>query len=359
MGMMRQAVRVSTAIVVVAVVSGCAAQAHGGPGAGADSPLASPSGGIHAPLPSATATTGVAPTTTAVVGSSDFAALKGWWRFTHLQAPGGSVPILRGMPAYLHVDSPTAAAAEIGNNTTSFALSWTGGVLDLTRGPTSAVSSAFGEGVVEGYLDHLTGAATAQVNGDRLAVTGPDGSVAQLVRTVAQVSPWKWSCCEPTAEPPQAVAPDDVPPCLPKDLSGSSYPGNRASYGDNNEVLLRTTGAAPCRLSGPVTIRYSTASDPVTPLDPSRQLAPLDATVLSPTALTPAQDANAAWTSAVSVTVVTASSGEKTPDTPCVPADQQRITSLHITFTIGTADVPLPNGLTTCQAQLGLGIAPR
>ena len=41
-----------------------------------------------------------------------------------------------------------------------------------------------------------------------------------------------------------------------EDLTGSLYLGNRASYGDYSEVLLRTTGAAPCKLSGPVTIRY-------------------------------------------------------------------------------------------------------
>jgi len=82
-------------------------------------------------------------------------------------------------------------------------------------------------------------------------------------------------------------------------------------------------------------------------------------TVLSPTALTPAQDANATWTSAIAVQVVSASSGEKTPDTPCAAADQQRITSLQFTFDVGTATVPIPSGLTTCQAQLGLGITRR
>jgi hypothetical protein len=308
----------------------------------------------------ANATTGSAsPPSTPPVSSASFAELEGWWRFTHLQAPGGSVPILRGMPAYLHFDSETAAAAEIGNNSTSFALARDGGLLDVTRNETSAVSSAPGELDVEGYLDHLTGAATAQVTGDDLTVTGPDGSVAQLVRTVVQTSPWEWSCCRPTADPPPAVAPDNATPCSTKDLTGSLYLGNRASYGDYNEVLLRTTGAAPCKLSGPVTIRYLSASGPVTPLDPSQQVAPLNPTVLSPTALTPAQDANATWTSAISVTVVTASSGEKTPETPCAAADQQRIIGLQITFDVGTATVPVPNGLTTCQAQLGFGITPR
>ena len=308
----------------------------------------------------ASASTGVsAPSTSPAKSSASFAELEGWWRFTHLQAPGGSVPILRGMPAYLHFDSPTAAAAEIGNNTTTFSLSRHDGLLDVSRGPTSAVSGAPGELAVEGYLDHLGGTASAQVTGDELTVTGPDGSVAHLVRTVVQANPSLWSCCRPTTDPPQAVAPENVPACSAKDLTGSLYLGNRASYGNYNEVLLRTTGEAPCKLSGPVTIRYFSASGPVSPLDPSRQEAPLDATVLSPTALTPAQDADASWTSAVSVTVVTASFSAKDESKPCGTADLQRIVSLQITFDVGTATLPLPNGLTTCQDQLSLGITPR
>lgn len=356
MGMMRQAVAVTTAIVVAAAVTACASQSHAGPGAEAGSPAGSPSAATQVPLPSATATTGVAPTTTAAVNSADFAELKGWWRFTHLQAPGGSVPILRGMPAYMHFDSPTAAAAELGNNTTNLTVARDGRLFELTETETSAVSAAPGEDAVESYLDHLAGAATAQVTGDDLTVTGPDASIAHLVRTPQPANPATWTCCQPTAEPPPAVAPADVPTCSAHDLTGTFHVSYRSPYDDYNEVLLTTTGAAPCLLRGPVTLGYSSAGGAVTPLHRDRQEAPLDATVLSPAPLTPAQDANQTWTSAVTIPVYSASSAELTPDTPCAASEQVQVTSLHITLDVGTVNVVIPGGLTTCQNQVSIGI---
>ena len=80
------------------------------------------------------------------------------------------------------------------------------------------------------------------------------------------------------------------------------------------------------------------------------------ATALSPVPLTPAQDANQAWTSALTVPVYSASSAEVGPQTPCSAAERLQITGLHITFNVGTVTVPIPGGLTTCQNQVSIGL---
>ncbi len=78
--------------------------------------------------------------------------------------------------------------------------------------------------------------------------------------------------------------------------------------------------------------------------------------MLSPTPLTRAQDVNQAWTSAITVPVYSASSAELGPDKPCSASERLQVTGLHITLDVGTVNVAIPDGLTTCQNQLSLGI---
>ena len=299
--------------------------------------------------PSAAATSSVV-TPSPVAPPVTFAQLSGWWRFTALHAPGGTVPILKGMPAYLHFDSPTAAAAEIGNNTTSFGVALAPDRIYLAQGETSAVPGAAGENDVESFLSHLTGAASAIVTGDGLVITGPDGARAALARTTEPANPSAWTCCEPTTEPPAPVAPAGLPACEGKDLTGEFFVGAYQDrvLGTPTELLVRTTSAAPCTVGGPITTTYASAEGPVTPDKTGYEQAAMP-TVAIASSLTVAQDADPAWTSALPVWVTAESTDG---GRPCPAQETRRITTVTIAIGSSTVAVPVPGGLLTCDGQV-------